>query len=215
MPQDCAEQSTALGSLPWLLPRARAVLTNPTGAVQRSELPALDLKDGKLNNAVLISAAAAIDVLWRGSKSASKNKAIDYVVLDAQGSPFRSDPTDAKKAGKGIFVQAKAATAEATKCVRSAKDAELAALLSRPWGSAAYPPFKTTAAMEQGAEQLPAWRISGHGRQAGARATWNADPATAISRHCFALSRSAGTYASGVSRDSAQFHLHAGPRPCL
>ena len=156
MPQDTAEQIPALGSLPWLLPRARAVLTNHTGAVQRSGVPGLDLADGKLNNGVLISAAAAIDVIWRGSKPVSKNKAVDYVVMDAQGAPFRSDPAAAEKAGKGVFVQAKAVSAEATKLVRAQKDEALVALLSAPWGSVAYLPATAPAAMDLQPAQLPA-----------------------------------------------------------
>ena len=137
---------------------SRAVLTNHTGAVQRSGGPGLDLADGKLNNGVLISAAAAIDVIWRGSKPTpvSKNKAVDYVVIDAQGAPFRSDPAAAEKAGKGVFVQAKAVSAEATKLVRAQKDEALVALLSAPWGSVAYLPATAPAAMDLQPAQLPA-----------------------------------------------------------
>ena len=105
----------------------------------------INLKDGKLNNGTLIAAAAAIDVIWGGSirTPVSKNKAIDFILLDMQEKPFRDTFDAAEKAGKGVCVQVKAVSAEVAKLVRGGKDANLAELLNRPWSSAAYPLLET------------------------------------------------------------------------
>ena len=128
-------------SLPWLLPHARAILTNHSGAIQRFNLPGLNLKDGKLNNGTLIAAAAAIDVIWGGSirTPVSRTRGVDFILLDMQRKPFRDTFDAAEKAGKGVFVQAKAGSAEVAKLVRGGKDANLAELLNS--GRGAWPPI--------------------------------------------------------------------------
>ena len=80
-----------MAALPWLLPRARAVLTSDPAQVRRSGLEKVRLHDGKLNNAMIISAAAAVGRVWRGGAkvASTKNKAIDYVLLNAIDRPFR------------------------------------------------------------------------------------------------------------------------------
>ena len=129
-----------MAALPWLLPRARAVLTSDATQVRRSGLEKVRLQDGKLNNAMILSAAAAVGRVWRGGAkvASTKNKAIDYVLLDAIDRPFRDDPDAAEKAGKGVFKAVGEIEPKAARLVRACKDAELSVLLSAPWCSAAY-----------------------------------------------------------------------------
>ena len=89
---------------------------------------------------MILSAAAAVGRVWRGGAkvASTKNKAIDYVLLDAIDRPFRDDPDAAEKAGKGVFKAVGEIEPKAARLVRACKDAELSVLLSAPWCSAAY-----------------------------------------------------------------------------
>ena len=68
--------------------------------------------DGKLTNGLVLAAADVITALAKpdcpGFKlPISKNKAVDYLVCDALGWPFRPCAKDAETAGKSVFTKAK------------------------------------------------------------------------------------------------------------